>query len=206
MTQTKSQILDAAEKLFASQGIEKTSMRQITSEAGVNLAAINYHFGNKENLIKTVLSRFIASLDQQREELLEAAEKQAGTSGVTTRHVVRAFLNPWLVFRREHPELVTVFSRFYSNHQQETHPFTGLVRDKAGEAYADFTKKTAEILPHLPRDVLLRRVNLAAITAASFVVNGWLTASLENISGIEITEEILVNHIVHILESDEANT
>lgn len=206
MTQTKSRILDTAEKLFATQGIEKTSMRQITSEAGVNLAAINYHFGNKENLIKTVLRRFIASLDRQREHFLEAAGKQSGSSGVTIRDVVRAFLSPWLVFRREHPELVTVFSRFYSNHHQGTHPFTGLARDKAREAYADFTTKTAEILPHLPRDVLLRRVNLAAITAASFVVNGWLIGSLENISGIEITEEILANHIVHILESGEPNT
>jgi len=206
MTQTKSQILDAAEKLFARQGIEKTSMRQITAEAGVNLAAINYHFGSKENLIRTVLGRFIASLDQQRERLLEAAGKQSGTSGVTVRDVLRAFLNPWLDFRREHPELVTVFGRFYSNHHQETHPFTGLVRDKAREAYADFTTQAAEILPHLPRDVLLRRVNLAAVTAASFIVNGWLIRSLEDLSGMEITDETLVDHIVHVLESVEPRT
>ncbi len=205
MTQTKSRILDAAEKLFASRGIEKTSMRRITSEAGVNLAAINYHFGSKENLVKTVLGRFIASLDLQREHLLEEAEKQAGPSGITIRDVLRAFLNPWLAFKREHPELVTVFSRFYSNHQQATHPFTGLVRDKAREAYADFTAKAAEILPHVPRDDLLRRINLAAITAASFVVNGWLIGSLEDLSGMEITDEILLGYIVRILESDEAD-
>jgi len=55
---TKLQILNAAETLFASHGFANTSMRMITQHANVNLAAVNYHFGSKKNLIQSVLKRY----------------------------------------------------------------------------------------------------------------------------------------------------
>ena len=54
---TKDQILDAAEHLFAEQGFAATSLRQLTARASVNLAAVNYHFGSKDELAKAVLQR-----------------------------------------------------------------------------------------------------------------------------------------------------
>lgn len=48
---TKTRILDAAEKLFAERGFSETSLRLITSKAEVNLASVNYHFGSKKELI-----------------------------------------------------------------------------------------------------------------------------------------------------------
>ncbi|PLX72334.1 MAG: hypothetical protein C0615_12250 [Desulfuromonas sp.] len=48
---TKTRILDAAETLFARDGFHFASLRSITSEADVNLAAVNYHFGSKEALL-----------------------------------------------------------------------------------------------------------------------------------------------------------
>ena len=50
MSATVDKILDAAEKLFAEHGFTETSLRAITSKAGVNLAAVNYHFGSKKFL------------------------------------------------------------------------------------------------------------------------------------------------------------
>ena len=55
---TRDRILDAAEELFAEQGFS-SSLRNITSSAGVNLAAVNYHFGSKETLIEELFSRRI---------------------------------------------------------------------------------------------------------------------------------------------------
>lgn len=46
---TKNKILDAAEHLFAVNGFNGTSLREITSQAEVNLAAVNYHFGSKKS-------------------------------------------------------------------------------------------------------------------------------------------------------------
>ena len=48
---TRACILDVAEDLFAEQGFDRVSIRDITKQARVNLAAINYHFGGKEDLI-----------------------------------------------------------------------------------------------------------------------------------------------------------
>ncbi|MFI2810086.1 MULTISPECIES: TetR/AcrR family transcriptional regulator [Microbulbifer] len=58
-TDTVSRILDAAEVLFAERGFTETSLRTITSTAGVNLAAVNYHFGSKKELIQAVFERFL---------------------------------------------------------------------------------------------------------------------------------------------------
>ncbi|MBL0480674.1 TetR/AcrR family transcriptional regulator [Aeromonas veronii] len=57
---TKNRILDAAEVLFAERGFADTSLRLITSEADVNLASVNYHFGSKKELIQAVLDRYLS--------------------------------------------------------------------------------------------------------------------------------------------------
>ncbi|MBW2093068.1 MAG: helix-turn-helix transcriptional regulator [Deltaproteobacteria bacterium] len=51
---TKKRILDSAERLIAEEGYHSTSLRAITCDAGVNLAAVNYHFGSKEHLAEEV--------------------------------------------------------------------------------------------------------------------------------------------------------
>ncbi|CAI3798386.1 hypothetical protein DBADOPDK_02018 [Pseudomonas sp. MM223] len=70
-SETVERILDAAEQLFAERGFAETSLRLITSKAGVNLAAVNYHFGSKKALIQAVFSRFLgpfcASLERELE-------------------------------------------------------------------------------------------------------------------------------------------
>lgn len=56
---TKNRILDTAELLFAARGFKATSLRAITTAAGVNLASVNYHYGDKKGLIRAVLSRYL---------------------------------------------------------------------------------------------------------------------------------------------------
>ncbi|MFQ2824988.1 MULTISPECIES: TetR/AcrR family transcriptional regulator [Aeromonas] len=72
---TKNRILDAAEVLFAERGFADTSLRLITSEADVNLASVNYHFGSKKELIQAVLDRYLSlfmpDLDARLRVLME---------------------------------------------------------------------------------------------------------------------------------------
>ncbi|HKY88129.1 MAG TPA: TetR family transcriptional regulator, partial [Pseudorhodoplanes sp.] len=63
---TKERILSAAESLFAQFGFTGTSLRQVTSRADVNLAAVNYHFGSKENLVNEVFRRRMDDMSQAR--------------------------------------------------------------------------------------------------------------------------------------------
>ena len=72
---TKERILDVAEHLFADSGFTATSLRDITSAAGVNLASVNYHFGSKEGLLSAVLHRRIGPLNERRLARLDEIER-----------------------------------------------------------------------------------------------------------------------------------
>ncbi|HYA85787.1 MAG TPA: TetR/AcrR family transcriptional regulator [Nitrospirota bacterium] len=67
---TTSRILSTATRLFANQGYDGTSTKNICEEAGVNIAAIHYHFGSKENLYHKIIDQFATErLDFARKTL-----------------------------------------------------------------------------------------------------------------------------------------
>jgi AcrR family transcriptional regulator len=88
---TKTRILDAAEKLFADKGFYATSLRDITTEAEVNLAAVNYHFQSKDSLIDAVIGRRMAPVSLRRLEMLAAAGPNP-----SVEQIVEAFVAPLL--------------------------------------------------------------------------------------------------------------
>ncbi|ARD45455.1 TetR/AcrR family transcriptional regulator [Colwellia sp. PAMC 21821] len=90
---TKNKILDAAESLFADKGFNGTSLREITSQAEVNLAAVNYHFGSKKELIKAVMSRYMNELSPRLEIALTQVCEQDSPSLI---EVFSAFIDPLL--------------------------------------------------------------------------------------------------------------
>lgn len=73
---TYNRILDVAESLFAIHGIQGTSIRHITELAGVNVAAVNYHFGTKDKLVYEVVRRRFQSLEQERSDALDEIEER----------------------------------------------------------------------------------------------------------------------------------
>ncbi len=91
--ETKERILDVAERLFADFGYKATSLRDITSEAGVNLASVNYHFGSKDALLTALLDRRFEPVNRRRLELLDGLEASAN-GAVDLPALVRAFLSP----------------------------------------------------------------------------------------------------------------
>jgi len=90
-TDTKIRILDAAEELFGVKGIEETSLRDITTHAHVNLAAVNYHFQSKDSLTDAVIARRVEQINRGRLEMLDAAGPEA-----TVEQILTAFLIPAL--------------------------------------------------------------------------------------------------------------
>ncbi len=94
MSDTKTRLLDAAETLFADHGIAETSLRDITTEAKANLAAVNYHFGGKDGLLAAVFDRRLRPVNQDRLELLDAFERAAGAGPVPLDQVLYANLAP----------------------------------------------------------------------------------------------------------------
>lgn len=73
--ETLDRILISAEELFAEQGYHGTTLRQITQKAAVNLAAVNYHHGDKESLYLEVLRRRLRAVNDLRLARLAEAER-----------------------------------------------------------------------------------------------------------------------------------
>lgn len=75
---TKDHLLDCAEKLFAKRSFASVSIREITAEAGTNMASVNYYFGSKDDMVVAVFERKVRALNSERLDLLAAAEAKAG--------------------------------------------------------------------------------------------------------------------------------
>src|ERR1700742_1703708 len=90
---TKQRILDSAEALFARHGFVGASLRQVTAAAQVNLAAVNYHFGSKENLINEVFRRRLDVLNSERVRALTRVENDPEHR---LEDVLAAFVEPAL--------------------------------------------------------------------------------------------------------------
>jgi AcrR family transcriptional regulator len=93
---TKDKLMDAAEKLFARRGFHGVSLREITGEAGVDLALVNYHFGSKKQLLAAVIERRGLGLNEERLQRLAAVRQRAAPRPPSTEAVVGAFFDPIL--------------------------------------------------------------------------------------------------------------
>jgi AcrR family transcriptional regulator len=113
MTDTKQRILDSAEKLFAENGYADTSLRQIISEAKVNLAAIHYHFGSKQNLLDQVILRKAGPMNARRLKLLDQFEAEAAPESASVEKIVVAFILPSLLMEKN-PLFAKLMGRVYS--------------------------------------------------------------------------------------------
>ena len=120
-TSTKDKILDAAETLFADKGLDATSMRDITRLAGVNLAAINYHFGSKNGLISAVFTRHLEPLNAARIARLEEIEHNQTVPSLEA--VLQAFIRPVVLSYLDKPSSNTAFMRLMSRclNEPQTH-------------------------------------------------------------------------------------
>ncbi len=93
--QTRSAILAAAERLYADRGFGDVTLRDIVAAANVNLAAVNYHFGSKDELIAELfVTRSLATNRERLNELKAAEEKGGGRAAIEA--ILRALVGPTL--------------------------------------------------------------------------------------------------------------
>ena len=88
--ETRDRLLNAAARLFAARGFNDVTVREICSEAGANVAAVNYHFGDKLGLYREVLNKAIETMRATTE-----AARQAGQGG-TPEQKLRAYISVFL--------------------------------------------------------------------------------------------------------------
>ena len=203
---TRERVLDAAERLFAERGFDGTSLRAITSEAGVNLAAVNYHFKSKNDLIHEVFSRRLAPINTQRLAMLDACEVKAGSGVVPLEKVVRAFVEPLLrpegVLATGRVTLQTLLGRMYADPGRNVRRiFLGEME----EAVRRFRAAFQRALPEVPPADLFWRLHftigaMAHTLAASWIIE-MLSGGLCDPSDADGTIERLVTFAVSGLKS-----
>lgn len=156
--ETRTRILDAAEELFMQHGFEGTSMRLLTAKAGVNLAAVNYHFGSKHALIEAVFRRRLDPMNQARLAGLDALE--AKDQPAQPQEIIRAFLSPTLKLVEDAKGGGRNFTRLLGRTYTEP---AKPVRQLIGQIYAPvmdrFKKALARALPQMPLEELVWRMH-----------------------------------------------
>jgi AcrR family transcriptional regulator len=157
MTQpeTKERILDAAERLFSDLGIRGVSLRAITTAARANLAAVNYHFGSKDELIKAVLARRIEPVNAVR--LQRLAELTAGDAVAELEDVLDALLRPAFELASD-PDAGAFCTRLIGRVQTEAdQTFREFCAEQFQDVAAQFTAAIAAACPQLePRELTWR--------------------------------------------------
>lgn len=169
---TKDRLLDAAEALFMTHGFEATSLRLITAAAEVNLAAVNYHFGSKEELFQAVLTRRLDPLNQERVDLLTDLEAEAAPSPVSCDKILGAMLIPALKLARDPERGGSNFLRLLGRAYADPAPF---IRQFLSAQYAvmidRFKAAFARALPELPARELSWRLHFL-MGALSYTLAG----------------------------------
>jgi AcrR family transcriptional regulator len=143
---TVQRILDAAEALFSEKGFAETSLRNITTKAGVNLAAVNYHFGSKKSLIQAIFARYLTPFSEQFSDQLNIIEKQQNTPEQLLKLLIITLNKSGL----ENPEKFGVFMRLlglaYSQGQGHLRKF---LTTEYSEVFNRYMKEVNRVTPEL---------------------------------------------------------
>ena len=156
---TRSRILDVAEELFGEQGLDRVSIRDITRTARVNLAAINYHFGSKEDLIAAVFERRVVPVNEARLAALDLVEKSAGKRIPKLEAVLEAFIRPALQSSLKASKGGTAFSKLFGRCLSEPSPeVVILLKRQFAPLVERMDLALRRALPHLSRSEIFWRM------------------------------------------------
>lgn len=199
-TETVNRILDAAEILFAEKGFSETSLRMITGKAGVNLAAVNYHFGSKNALIQAVFNRFLSPLNELMVEGLKA-NNWGVDNKPTIEDVLRLYTQSLLKIPTRNDNGVSIFMRLlglaYTQSQAHLRKY---LEDEYARTFWPFLSLVKDITPELTTDERFWRTQFV-IGATAFTMSSiqQLSDILENKSDSTVDTERVVDLLVPFL-------
>lgn len=204
---TKVRLVDAAEKLFSEHGFAATSLRAVTAEAGANLAAVNYHFGSKEGLVRAVFDRRLGPLNDERLRLLDECERAAAPGRPPELDsVLRAMTLPWARMVKESSASGIQFVRLLGRAHFEPDPeLRRLIVASFREVVRRFSAAIHRSVPALSQRELHSRFFFAV--GAFTVIADLPTFSLFAVDGNAAAEEqiggldTVVEHMIGFLRA-----
>jgi AcrR family transcriptional regulator len=161
-TDTKEQIINVAERLFAERGFAGATLRNVVSEAGVNLAAVHYHFGSKEGLFRAVVARFARPVVEQELNLL--SELKAEVELPSVEAILTAMVKPSLEILSQDDNNRLIRAKFMGRCRMEPEPVQSIAYGEFAPAMDAFLDVLQRVLPEQSRSQLGWKLDLV-ITA-----------------------------------------
>ncbi|MGK7027757.1 transcriptional regulator PsrA [Pseudomonas aeruginosa] len=191
-SETVERILDAAEQLFAEKGFAETSLRLITSKAGVNLAAVNYHFGSKKALIQAVFSRFLGPFCASLEKELDRRQAKPEAQHATLEDLLHLLVSQAMAVKRRGGAAPPGLA--FSQSQGHLRKY---LEEVYGKVFRRYMLLVNEAAPKLPPIELFWRVHFM-LGAAAFSMSGIkaLRAMAETDFGVNTSTEQVMHLMV----------
>ena len=193
---TVTRILDTAEVLFAERGFAETSLRNITSKARVNLAAVNYHFGSKKALIQAVFARYLDPFTQRFHTELDELEGQHAGRVIPLETLLETMATTVLAVPAERNSL-KVFMRLlglaYSQAQGHLRRY---IQQEYGDVFTRFSELVRKATPDLPDAERFWRLHFMLGTVI-FTLSG--LDALRDIAEKDYHEQVSVRDLVRRL-------
>ena len=195
LSKSKEALIRAAEKLIAEKGLEGVSYREISKAAGQkNNSAVQYHFGDRENLIESILDYRMVPLNQTRCRMLEELEPQ----DISLRKLIKVMVMPYIWHLLEAPDdsyYISLFSQLYQRKGNAIVP-----NSPRSSALFLVTREIFRLLPDIPREIMTARLKLAGMqlihTVADWDVQRRKNPEQWSADELMLQTNILIDYIV----------
>lgn len=200
---TKEKILDVAEGLFAEYGFNDTSLRTITSKAGVNLASVNYHFGDKKTLVRAVLNRYLEAFMPEMKQSLERLNERDDYDMAEVFEALRAPLRSLSELRPNGTSrFMLLIGRGYTDVQGHLRWF---ITNRYNDVLTLFTDSVLKANPNLTRETLFWRLHFALGTCVFTMASSQALAEIaENDFGSKVDPKSVVDQLIPYLAAGVA--
>lgn len=159
----KRKLFDAAEQLFADQGFEAVSVRDITQLAKANVASVNYHFGSREGLMTLVMTRYMVPVTEERISRLDAAEKRYAGKVVPLEELIEAFVRPLADQVRKSDLAEKLFYKLMGRmFSQQCDGLPQFLEEQIRHTFDRYSKAFSKTLPGLGTEDLVWRIHFMA--------------------------------------------
>lgn len=200
---TKEKILDVAEGLFAEYGFNDTSLRTITSKAGVNLASVNYHFGDKKTLVRAVLNRYLEAFMPEMKQSLERLNERDDYDMAEVFEALRAPLRSLSELRPNGTSrFMLLIGRGYTDVQGHLRWF---ITNRYNDVLTLFTDSVLKANPNLTRETLFWRLHFTLGTCVFTMASSQALAEIaENDFGNKVDAKSVVDQLIPYLAAGVA--
>ncbi len=196
---TVQRILDTAVTLFADKGFELTSVRDITAAAGVNLAAINYHFGSRDALIQAVAERYLTPLCRDMERQLD--DHEAGAAELSLEDLFDLLISAMFKAVQRDEQGVSLFMRLLSQAYMSTDDnLRGFLQRRYGRCFKRFVAQISAKSPHLSDSEFYWRCHfLVGSSVLPLARYGFLSEQEQRLLGLHASEAEVFHRLVAFL-------